>query len=168
MSNWLDLRFTKYKGRSLPEIIFLDPNWFFWSCEQKIFKANINEMLVSQADSLFKKATHIKPPFIGKGRPVVQYFVNQRNGKFAQIKVVSDTIMPSELGVTPIFTKTAIDWSIPRNLNFNDKEGTESIVRRTKILYFGVDFHMSRARAEEFFDDDRRFDMAGVNWNRQF
>ena len=163
MSNWLDLRFTKYKGRSLPEIIFLDPNWFFWSCEQKIFKANINEMLAYQADSLFKKSTHIKPPFIGKGRPIVQYFVNQRSGKFSHIKVVSDTIMPSELGGAPLLTKTVIDWSVPRNLSFYDRAGTESIVRQTKELFFGVDFHMSRARAEDFFDKDRNFDMTGVN-----
>ena len=162
MSNWLDLRFTKYKGRSLPQIIFLDPNLFFWSCEQKIFKANINEMLVYQADSLFKKATHIKPPFIGEGKPVVEYFLNPARWKFSHIRVVRESKF-SELGDAPLLTRTVIDWSIPRNLNYYDRAGTESIVRQTKVLFFGVDFHMSRARAEDFFDKDRNFDMTGVN-----
>jgi len=163
MSEWSVLRFSKYKEKSLPQIIFQDPGWFFWAIDKSIFNPEINPMLAFQARLLFKKATHIKPPFLGKGRPVVQYFVNQRSGKFSHIKVVSDTIMPSELGGAPLLTKTVIDWSIPRNLNFYDRAGTESIVRQSKVLFFGVDFQMSRARAEDFFDKDRNFDMTGVN-----
>jgi len=167
MSIWSPLRFTKYKGMSLPEVIFIDPNWFFWAYEKSIFNPDLNSMLAYEAELLFKKATHIKPRIIGVGKPEVEYFVDQWTGKFSHFKIVEES-KPAEFGNDPIFTKYVIDWSVPRNLNFYDRAGGELIVRQTKMIFFGFDINMSGSRAEDFFDNDRRFDIPGVSWNRQF
>jgi len=35
---WSILPFGKHKGKTLPQIVFTDPDWFFWAMEENVFK----------------------------------------------------------------------------------------------------------------------------------
>jgi hypothetical protein len=35
---WIDLWFEKHKGKTLPQVMFTDPGWFFWARDEEIFK----------------------------------------------------------------------------------------------------------------------------------
>jgi hypothetical protein len=36
---WSTLNFGKHAGKTLPQIVFADPDWFFWAIETNVFKA---------------------------------------------------------------------------------------------------------------------------------
>ena len=36
--NWTIVNFGKYKGKTLPQIMFIDPDWFFYLMEQNAFE----------------------------------------------------------------------------------------------------------------------------------
>jgi hypothetical protein len=35
---WTAVRFGKYEGKTLPQIVLTDPDWFFWACDSGAFK----------------------------------------------------------------------------------------------------------------------------------
>jgi len=35
---WPNLSFGKHIGKSLPQIVLSDPDWFFWAVEENIFR----------------------------------------------------------------------------------------------------------------------------------
>jgi hypothetical protein len=55
---WSLLKAGKYAGRSLPQILFMDPDYFFWAVKNKVFQGR----LATEAAKLSWKARHIKIP----------------------------------------------------------------------------------------------------------
>ena len=55
---WSKLYFGKHAGKSLPQILFYDPDYFFWSIEKKVFK----DRLAVEADKLTRMVRHIRIP----------------------------------------------------------------------------------------------------------
>ena len=65
---WSLLKAGKYAGRSLPQILFMDPDYFFWAVEKKVFPGS----LAAQAAELARKTRHIKipkPDLASKNKP---------------------------------------------------------------------------------------------------
>ncbi len=54
----IQLEFGEHKGKSLPQVIFSDPDWFFWAYETRIFKGAQED----EAREIYRKATSIKIP----------------------------------------------------------------------------------------------------------
>ena len=154
---WLELDFTEYRGKSLPQIIFDDPYWFLTAVDNDVFKPEVNAWLTYQALLLRDKSRIIRPRSIGRIKPIVEYHLNlnPEGIRFSYIRIVSQS-KNSGVGNLP-FKMDVIDWGFPRMLNSSDKAGTESIVKETKLFFFGGDFEISRGKAEEFFDDERNF-----------
>ena len=48
---WTKLNFGKHEGKTLPQIMFIDADWFFWGWEKKIF--NDKGQLKKEAEELF-------------------------------------------------------------------------------------------------------------------
>jgi hypothetical protein len=72
---WSLLEGGKYAGRSLPQILFLDPDYFFWAVEKKVFQGR----LAAQAAELARKARHIKIPKPDPENWCVEYFFTPEN-----------------------------------------------------------------------------------------
>src|SRR5262249_2558093 len=53
---WTIVTFGKYLGKSLPQILVLDPDWFFWMLPK------LKGRLADEAQDLARKATAIKIP----------------------------------------------------------------------------------------------------------
>ena len=41
--NWSTSYSGKSKGKSLPQVIFSDQDWFYWAVEAEIFEGKLNE-----------------------------------------------------------------------------------------------------------------------------
>ena len=58
---WTKLWFgKKHKGKTLPQIMFKDPDWFFWAIEKGVFKNK--GKLGEEAWEIYQKARKIKIP----------------------------------------------------------------------------------------------------------
>ncbi len=55
---WSVVDFGRYQGKTLPQIIFKDPDWFFWAIEGNRFHAGLE----GQAEMLAARARNIKIP----------------------------------------------------------------------------------------------------------
>lgn len=119
---WSTVNFGKYKGKTLPQIFFCDPDWFFWAVENDIFKDKM--ALKSEAEDLLQKAKNIKIPNNGDGKQIVEYVVHQPIGKFSHFKVIP-IVTPEHEGSSPTFRKPVIDMSVCRSRADYDKWGKQ-------------------------------------------
>jgi len=70
--SWSRLRTTKYNGKTLPQVVFDDPDYFFWAFENYVFKGK----LLIQAEEIYKKARNIKAPQRREGKQMVLYLTD--------------------------------------------------------------------------------------------
>ncbi len=71
---WTPLNFGKYKGKSLPQVLFADPDWFFWAVENAVFENRPG--LKTEADDLNRKARNIRIPGSDGVRRLVEYVIH--------------------------------------------------------------------------------------------
>jgi hypothetical protein len=67
--HWTTLNFGKHAGKSLPQIIISDPDWFFWGVACGVFTGTF----AAEAGDLVDKATAIKIPKPHSKRWRVEY-----------------------------------------------------------------------------------------------
>ena len=79
---WTTLNFGKYAGKTLPQILFCDPDWFFWAMDQQIFHSRT--ALGQEAQDLDYKARHIRIP-AHDGTPLVAQYTFTPEGKFSHL-----------------------------------------------------------------------------------
>ena len=138
--------FGKYAGRTLPEIIVRDLDWFFWMLPRFYGK------LETEARDLARKARAIKIPKEHRKKFEVeyQYDVDDRFCGFAFVKADSwhsrwTTRLPH------------LDLAGPlRGKKYNKRAG-RILIRDFRILYFGRHKRLTKARCEGFFSDDKNF-----------
>jgi hypothetical protein len=144
---WTKLDFGKHAGRTLPQVVLLDPNWFFWAFGKGIFPGP----LADEAAILAHRATHIKIP---KRKPrtwEVQYR-HERDGRFIGFGFV-DAKSPSYGCVTRL---PYVDLSHVRRGNIHDKRDCRRMIREVRAIYFGG-LNLTKKRCEAFFDRERNF-----------
>lgn len=153
---WSIVGFGKHKGKTLPQIIFSDPDWFFWAFEKEVFKNKGS--LDTEAQEVYRKARRIRILNNDNGGLVIEYifqestgtFLHSNTGKFSHFKVV-----PSS---SCTFGKKAIDMSVPRQRAHYDKLGCKQLVSSLKYYVFGDrNVRMTKKKCEDFFDDSSNF-----------
>ena len=149
--DWTQLTNTKHKGKTLPQVIFNDPDYFFWAYENKVFKGHLS----IQADEVYQKARNIKVPQTGEYKSVVRYLIHKPTRKFATIELIPESSLDYR---GPDLILNVIDLSVPRQISRYDKLGSKNIISGTKaILFKNPVCKMTKTRCEEFFDDDNNF-----------
>lgn len=157
--NWTPLDFGKYKGKTLPQVLFSDPEWFFWACAQGVFKSRPKHR--DQASALLAKAKSIKVPQTGTEKIVAEYVFHPLVKKFAGFDLVPDS-QDHHVGSSPTRRLDYIDLSIPYNTATYDKLGGKLMIQSLKRhLLGGEEVRMTRKRCEEFFNDNSRFHKNG-------
>jgi len=143
---WSILRFGKYAGNTLPEIILSDPNWFFWMAPKLYGK------LGEEAKKLVRKARAIKIPKSRPGKWAVEYRYDcdQRFCGFAFVKAETWHSRWSTR-----FPRLDLAWPLRRKKY--DKRGGRILIRDFRIHYFGEHKRLTNQRCEEFFSNDRNF-----------
>lgn len=150
---WSILRFGKHKGKTLPQIVFADPDWFFWAIEKDVFKGPLE----GEAERINARARAVRIPNNTAGNLEVEYFVHRPSGKFGGMEIVPAS-QPLHEGSSPAFRGDVIDLSVPRKIAPYDKLGSRNLLSSAKRLLFGsTSARMTQERCEEFFDDPENF-----------
>ena len=150
---WSTLKFGKHAGKTLPQIVFADPDWFFWAIETNVFK----EPLKSEAETINIRARSIRIPNNAAGNLQVEYTVHPPTGKFANMEIVPVS-RPTHQGSSPAFRMDVIDFSVPRRIASYDKLGCRTLVSSAKYVLFGsTSTRMTKERCDSFFDDSANF-----------
>jgi len=146
---WSPLSFGKYEGKTLPQVIFLDPDWFFWTYENKGFEDN----LIKEANEIYQKARAIKVPQSGGEKKVVEYVIHKPTDKFGTIRLLTYKSGMNHLNISHV-----IDFKFPRTLIKYDKTGYKNFIFALKFILFGDSkYRMTKKRSEKFFDNKHNF-----------
>src|SRR3979411_2700750 len=84
--HWTTLKFGTHAGKSLPQIVISDPDWFFWAVACGVFTGT----LAAEAEDLVDKATAIKIPKLHFKRWRVEYRYEDR-GSFLGLSSLEPT-----------------------------------------------------------------------------
>ena len=151
--NWTPVNFGQYrkKPKTLPQIMFSDPDWFFWAYEKGAFKGG----LATEARHIYRRARKIKVPQRDGQRMLVKYDPHY-TGKFGTMQLIPDGPYLVNLNVSPV-----IDFKIPRIYAQCDKTGNKNFISALKTIYFGDGSkRMDKKACEDFFNDDSNFDLS--------
>ncbi len=152
---WTPLKFGKHKDKTLPQILFVDPDWFFWAIEDEIF--NKSPALKAEADDLNWKAQNILIPRPDRELYEVEYFIHPSYDKFSHFDIVLKS-KPLHAGSSHTERSEVINMNFPRFYSAYDKSGCKRMLKCLKIEYFNdKSYKMSKDRCESFFDDDSNF-----------
>ena len=148
---WSILNFSKHKGKTLPQVLFSDPDWFFWAVEEGVFQKRA--ALRKEAADLDSKARRIKIPSDMKA----EYAVDPDTNKFVGMELVPAS-QPRHEGSTSTSRLSVINLSIPREIASYDKLGFNIMMRSIKFhLFRNERTPMTKKRCEDFFDDPLNF-----------
>ena len=142
---WSALPFGKHKGKTFPQIILQDPDWFFYMLPK--FYGN----LADEAESLAQKAQAIKIPKSNRGKWEVeyQYDCDQR---FCGFTFVKANAWRSQ------WTDRLPYLDLRRALRRKyDKRAGRIMIGDFRSRYFGARKRMTKERCQEFFSNDRNF-----------
>jgi hypothetical protein len=153
---WSEVTFGKHRGKTLPQVVFSDPDWFFWAIEENVFKDK--GTLAREAAKIDEMSRVIRIPRHEKGRFAAEYVVHPPTGKFARMDIVPTDRPPHE-GSSPTFRKSVIDLSVPRSIASYDKFGCKILISCVKSALFGKGVRMTRQQCEAFFDSADNFDL---------
>jgi hypothetical protein len=143
---WTILNFGKHSGKSLPEIILHDPDWFFWAIEDKVLD---KRGFKAEARELDFKARNIKIPRPPSEHWRVKY--NFHRGRFIGFEFVQ---VSSAAETYP----NRLDLSLAYREKHYDKLGSKLLLRRFKAYYFGDQkARLTRKKCWEFFDNVANF-----------
>jgi len=148
---WLIINFGKHEGKSLPQILLCDPDWFFWAMENGVFKKRLN--LLFEAKRLAVMAKHIKIPRPDPEKWYIRYVIT-RDGKFLTFEIVET----AEYLDPDVIRHDHLDLSFPRLLKTYDKLGYKLLLRQFRYYLFGSEgAHLTKKRCEEFFGNQSNF-----------
>jgi hypothetical protein len=154
-SLWTPLDFGKHSGKTLPQILFKDPDWFFWAYEEDAF-AYQDRQVLDEVERVYQRATSIRIPARYGPDVAVEYVVS--DGRFEGLKLTpADAVVGGGIKSTSRL-KWTFDMSVPRKWRDYDKAGMRIMVRDLKdILFDDPDRRMNRRRCEDFFNDASLF-----------
>lgn len=139
------------KGKTLPQIVFSDPDWFFWAVQEGIFADKGN--LTKEADEINYKARNIKiPQEQGREKLSAIYFLHPLTHDFDHILLSNHSYDKDKAFII----KDTIDLSVPFEINCYHTTGSEIIIKVLKDIYF-KDKAPIQTSYEEFFDNNDNF-----------
>jgi hypothetical protein len=146
---WSTVPFGKYAGKTLPEIIVRDLDWFFWILPKLYGK------LADEAEELARRARTIKIPNSRRKRLEVEYQY-ELGGRFCGFAFVEAGSARYSRWSTrlPYLPYLNLSWPLRRKY---DKRAGRILIRDFRIHYFGEDKRLTKQRCEEFFSNDRNF-----------
>ena len=150
---WSSLSIGKHPGKTLPQIILSDPDYFFWAMEQDNF---FRGSLASQAKTIAKKIRRIRIPKPDPSDWLVEYYWAP-DGKFARFEIIEAT-RPPHVGSSLTRRGHYLDFAVVRQTKHYDKLGYKLFLDNFKYHYFGkTSARMTKATCEKFFDTPANF-----------
>lgn len=158
MGNWSPLNFGRYEGKSLPQVLFSDPDWFFWALEKdgNIFERHGHGF---EAKAINRKARSVKIPEAYGNDMLVEIGIHPDTGGFTCIEIVPKD-RPLHQGATRVFREPLINLSVVRRIRSYDKTGCKLLIKQLKHILFGNgNIRLTKKKCEDFFSNDANFDL---------
>src|ERR1700692_1372254 len=140
---WTILNFGKYAGKTLPQILLLDPDWFFWMAPK------LYGRLGEEAKDLDRKARAVKIPGLNQKKLMVEYEYDE-NGRFLGFWFVGPEQPPNSSRCT---RSRYLDLSRVRRFRSYEKQGGHRLIRDFRRHYFPSGERLTKERCEAFFND---------------
>ena len=151
---WSKLNFGKHAGKNLAQVVFLDPNWFFWAVGKGVFHGRIE--FEAAADALARRARNILIP---KRRPKdweVEYRWD-RDGRFLGF----DFVKAQSSFYHPLFNRLPhLNLAYIRRASVHDIRDCRELIRDFRYHYFGG-LNLTKVRCEQFFENELNFTKIG-------
>ncbi|MDW9409064.1 hypothetical protein GOB43_13950 [Sinorhizobium meliloti] len=150
---WTEVNFGKWrdKGKTLPQVLVADPDWFFWALEEGAFKG----AQAAQAQKLARRARAIKLPSALGSTRCVQHWI-AHDGKYARFDLIEQNQGPHHGSSTEV-RRSSLNMEFPRGIKQYDKLGCKELMKSFKYHWFeGKAF--TKAKVEAFFDDVSNFE----------
>ena len=146
--SWSKLNFGKHAGRTLPQVVLSDPNWFFWAISKDIFVGKF----ASEAKTIDHRARNIGIPKRNPKKWEVEYRWD-RDGRFLgfgfiKAKAVFHARFSSYM--------PHLDLAYVRQGNIHDIRDCRVLIRDFRCFYF-KGLNLIKRRCEEFFEDEGNF-----------
>ena len=148
---WATLTFGKHAGKTFPEIILSDADWFFWALNKGVFKGR----LANEAAKVVQRARAIKIPKPDPEDWQVEYSYNDTGG-FCGFQFVKADI-PWPCGFRSIRRLPYLDLSYVRRGKAYDKRGCRNLLRDFRHHFFGDNTRLTKRRCEQFFSNKKNF-----------
>lgn len=143
---WRPLTFGKHKGKTIPQILLDDPDWFFYAVENEIFRGHP----LFEANIALRRSKKI----ILKGRPRGSYafeWTFDQDGRFCSLDVI-DPGRYWHVGSSRRMRTNSIDLSELYNRNAYDKRGYKRLLKDMRRILFGDKVRrLTRERCDAFF-----------------
>lgn len=151
--HWSVVKFGKHCGKTLPEIIFHDPGYFFWAIEAEVFRG----ALKGESKCIDERARRIRVPSGVAGKHKVGYVYSRFDGRFSHLTLgAPDNVLADGDSVT--LRRDVIDLSLVFSSKPNFKVDGEVLIASLKSIVFGdASYRMTRQRCEGFFSRDENF-----------
>ncbi len=149
--SWSVVPFGKYGGKTLPEIIVRDLDWFFWMLPRLYGK------LGTEADDLARKARAIKIPKRRRRKWEVEYRYEFDSGSVLGRSFCGFTFVKAQTWQsrwTVRLPHLDLGWAL-REKKYNKGAG-RILIRDFRLNYFG-NKRPTKQRCEEFFNNDKNF-----------
>ena len=151
--NWTVLTFGKHQGKTLPAVLFDDPDWFFWAVEEDFLYGRVR----SEAAILFYRARNIKIPGNPDAQLEAEYQFDPFARKFSGLRIVSSSKSIEASGAN-VRRSDRIDMRMPYELGYYDKKGYRLLVKTCeKYLLDYQDLRPLRDKCGQFFADPGNF-----------
>jgi hypothetical protein len=149
---WSTLHFGKHAGRTLPQVVLSDPNWFFWAVGKGVF----NDRLGFEAEALERRATNIRIPKRHPENWAVEYRRDQ-GGRF----LGCDFVKAKGSFYRPLSSRLpCLDLSHVRQGTIHDIRDCRRLIQDFRRLYFDGD-NLTKRRCEWFFENKKHFTKSG-------
>lgn len=149
--SWSVLGFGKHEGKTLPQVLFTDPDWFYWAYENDVLKGKITHI---EIQSVYEKSRNIK---ITQKDHHAEFVFDGIRGVFTDLKLVPFD-RPRHVGTSKTQRLNKIDIALIRYAKEYDKLGYNLLIPILKEMLFGKsNARISKNRAEEFFNNPDNF-----------
>jgi len=147
--NWSTVPFGKYEGKTLPQILLLDPDWFYYMLPKFYGR------LAVEAQDLARKAMAIKIPGDEAHKKLVEYWCERERPPGS-----------SGFGFVDANSPCYNDWAIRRpyldllivcRASPYDKRGCRRLIQCFRHRYFGPNTKVTKERYEELFSNEDNF-----------
>jgi hypothetical protein len=144
--SWSTITFGKYKGKTLPEVILIDLDWFYWALPKLYGKIG------EEAQDLARKARAIKIPIPRRKKLAVEYWY-ERGDRFRGFTFVKASSAQYSQWSTRL---PYLDLSRCLRRKY-DKRGGRLLLRDFRRYYLGDGKRLTKKRCEKFFSNRRNF-----------
>jgi len=147
---WSTLKFGKHEGRSLPQIILTDPDWFYWAYGSSIFREPLDE----EAAEIASSASAIKIPKKDWQNWRIHYQLSP-DFKLLDFSII-DSQTASQLPPNAIIC-THLDLSLPARLRDYGRRLRYDLMLKSFGNYYFEGSEPSRWDCEGFFHNFTNF-----------